>query len=191
MAMALWSRLFPRRSPSLAPGPSAAAIEAASAYYRGLYQDAAPDPVLFAQLIAEHGAPDWPNPYPLSEPEHYCFHPDGFVFADLEAVILDLLRERADQIPEDQVEDLPAIAAAARDQAADHDAFTQQCAKNARHCWALLLASKQPLTRLSSIVHPDNLWLVNMDILREALEGTWPDVDPARVAEGMRQFVAS
>lgn len=194
--MGLLDRLLPwrRKTARLPDGmPSAAAVEAASEYYDGLYQERQPDPARFAELVAAHGLPDWPNPYPAGVDAHYRFHPDGFMFADLEAIVGEMVQDRQqlegeEETPEDPVAWMD-IAQASRQSMDQDEVFRKECAARATHCWAIALASGHPARRLASIIHPDNLWLVNMDVLHRAMEGQWPDVDAARVAEGMRQFV--
>ncbi len=169
-------------------GPSDEAIDAASEYYSGLYQSRLPDPVEFSRICSKYGVPDWPNPYPESEVQHYEFHPDGFLFADLEAILVDMMKEREGRLENMDQQTWPDLASAVTRAHLQNEDFQHRCAMAARHCWAIMLASGQAAPRIAAHVHPDNIWLVNMDILNQAMNGDWPDVDPARVAEGMRQF---
>ena len=59
-------------------------------YYEGLYQGKSPDVQKYARLLRRHGVPDWINPYGIGEPEHYEFHPDGLMLADVQAVLMGL-----------------------------------------------------------------------------------------------------
>lgn len=189
--MHFFKRWWPRR-PKRPEGPTTDDIDAAVSYYEGLYRERLPDPQAFRRLLQEHGVPDWPNPYALSDPAHYRLHPDGFLMADLEEILLDMVEQRGqDPATPALHSDLSAIETAALRVRLDDQQFTRQSRDLARHCWALLLSAGKPAPRLTSIVHPDNLWLVNMDILQQAMQGTWPDIDPSQVAQGMRQLLPS
>lgn len=68
-------------------GPSPRAFQEFLSYYTGLYQTRGPDPLRFARLLARNGLPDWVNPYPESAAEHYEFHPQGLLAADVDYLL--------------------------------------------------------------------------------------------------------
>lgn len=159
-------------------GPSPKAMDAAVEYYSGLYQERDPDPVLFAALVATHGVPDWPNPYPIGEAEHYLLHPDGFMFADLQAIMEDILDPA---IPVQEQEDAPEDRYGALAQ----DAHRSLMALLARQCWAIALASGSGLERVAKTVHPDNLSIVNMDVMMHARRNQWEHAPADKVQAGV------
>lgn len=69
--------------------PSLRAREEYLEYYNGLYHTSGPDFKKLERLIRRNGVPEWPNPFPEGMPEHYQLHPDGFLMADLLAVLED------------------------------------------------------------------------------------------------------
>lgn len=168
-------RLFSSSAPS-EHGPSSRAVDAAVQYYSGLYQDKDPDPEGFALLVSEHGVPDWPNPYPTGEPEHYLLHPDGFMFADLQAILEDILDPVAP--PED-----PAVEDRYGERA--RVLHRSHMASLARQCWAIALARASGLERIARTVHPDNLSIVNMDVMMHVQRNDWPHAPAQKVQEGV------
>lgn len=157
-------------------GPSSDAVDAAVAYYAGLYQDKDPDPVLFLDLVSAHGVPDWPNPYPVGENDHYLLHPDGFMFADLQAILEDILDPGGVQM-EDAAEDRYGTRA--------QELHRQEMASAARHCWAIALATASGLERIAKTVHTDNLSIVNMDVMMHARNNQWEHAPAEKVQEGV------
>jgi hypothetical protein len=68
-------------------GPSPRAFQEFLSYYTGLYQTRGPDPLRFSRLLTRNGLPDWVNPYPESAAEHYEFHPQGLLAADVDYLL--------------------------------------------------------------------------------------------------------
>jgi hypothetical protein len=185
--------MFNRRKSVVSGIPNAAAIAAAISYYDGLYQDTTPDPAKFFALVSNHGLPDWPNPFLPGEEGYYRIHPDGFLLADIEAIVEDLVIDRLHHGNPSELP--PADAGAWPDPRVSASINIEQAsisrsiyAKIARHCWAIALSSGTTPSRLLGIVHPDNLWLVNMEVLALALDGAWPDIDPAKVSAGIQSI---
>lgn len=56
-------------------------------YYAGLYQDRGPNPAHFQEMLRRNGRPFMANPFPEGTREHYLYHPEGLVLADLEAIL--------------------------------------------------------------------------------------------------------
>ena len=145
--------------------PSAEAIDEASAYYQGLYVNKAPDPLAFSRLLRRRGAPDWVNPYDMTQEDFHLIHPDGFLWADVQFLVEALLRKA--QSPQEEL--------------AGEEASRLH---NAQICWMLLLQETGGAWPSSlREIHPDNLSAVTLEALFNphlALWGIQPEAWPRR-----------
>ena len=138
--------------------PSPEAVDEAIAYYSGLYRGKHPDPAAFQRLLRRRGVPDWPNPYPISDPGYFDLHPDGFLWADMQCLAHSIVPPAVeDQWPQWQ-DDLAG----------------------AQLCWMMVLAEtagKWPASLLE--IHPDNLAAITMGALLHPSLPDW-DILPSR-----------
>lgn len=164
--------------------PSSRAWEEMLAYYAGLYQDRAPDPGQFKRLLRRCGVPQRANPFPEGEPQHFLYHPDLLIMADLEAILDDLVLEwdeenkppRLNPSPPadvEETEEWPDVDQAMRLRELELQQQSREWSRLAGVCWALALLDGQPLTALVEHVHKANLALATLHAWRTAPLSQW------------------
>ena len=177
------------------PSPSPRAWAEALGYYGSLYQTKGPDPEAFRRLLIRNGVPAWRNPFPEGEAQHFLYHPEGLVLADLEAILEDLALDW-----KSQQEGSPGEGQA--DEKALDDFLTQwptmeealqlrelETSRRLRHwsrlsavCWGMILLHAKTLDGLREGVHEDNLAWATVHAWKVAPWEMW-NVDPTRVLE--------
>lgn len=162
---------FQRRS----HGPSARAMGEILDYYTRA-AEYGPHPEAFARLIRRNGLPDWPNPFPEGQEEHYLIHPLGFLAADLEHIVAGWAQEPVAPIPpEPSLWPTVEESALAAYQARRRD--DKEVRARARVCWAMAVMAG-PLSRLRRQIHPHNLLAATTDaVLRGPLHEFGLDPD--------------
>ena len=159
-------------------GPSSRAWREFLSYYNGLYQSQAPDPYEFGRLLVRNGVPTWPNPYAEGANEHFDFHPEGLILADLEAVLADLSESWAQQQGDAEEEHTPAegglslewppMQEVLRLQELDRLRCQRQWRKIAGVCWIQSVLKLKDLQWLRARVHEDNLTWATIHALKTA-----------------------
>lgn len=152
-------------------------------YYEGLYQEKGPDPAQFRALLRRNGPPFLSNPFPEGMPEHYLYHPDGLIMADLEAVLGGLaqhwekLSDRDAQCDAKEQEDSayvwPTIFQADRARQLEILATEGQWSRVAGVCWAMVLLEAKSMDWLRARVHSDNLAWATVQSLRSSPLEEW------------------
>lgn len=139
--------------------PSPEAIDEAWEYYAGLYLSKAPDPIAFGRLIRRRGVPDWANPYDIADERHHEIHGEGFLWADIQFLVADLLgRSNAKKPSED-----------------DQDMEQEMSRRHhAQICWLMVLqqtGGRWP--RSLAPIHPDNLVAITLEALLNPHIAMW------------------
>lgn len=170
--------------------PSDRASSELLAYYEGLYQERGPNPNEFRVLLRRNGRPFLSNPFPEGQPEHYLYHPDGLVMADLEAILGSLANQWGKpsstdtDAPEGKIlksqYEWPSIYEADRARQQDILETEEGWSRLAGVCWAMVLLEPGSLEWLQSRVHGDNLSWATVQALRASPMKEW-GVDPALV----------
>lgn len=194
-----WVGFWERRRSS----PSARAWSEVLDYYSGLYQSKGPDPKLFRRLIHRNGAPLWRNPFPGGEAQHFLYHPDGLVLADIEAILEDLAEEwQAQQsrqgslakrvegesaaIAESELRMLQGRWPSMREAVELRELETR---RQQRHwsrlsavCWGMVLLEAKDVSMLRETVHEDNLAWATVHAWKVAPWSLWA-IDPSQVLD--------
>lgn len=152
-------------------GTSRRAWREVLAYYDAHEQDG-PDPAAFRRLIRRNGLPDWANPFHEGQEEHYRCHPLGMLAADVELILeawfMDVEPEHASASA--PAATWPTLAESHRRERQERHRQRVSKQARARVCWAMAVASGG-LSRLRSVLHPDNLMAATTDaVLRGDLE---------------------
>lgn len=166
--------------------PSAGAWEEMLSYYEGLYQERAPDPERFMRLLRRCGVPQCPNPFPEGEAQHFFYHPDLLVMADLEAVLNDLVLEWSEQdnantpsvaqeVPLEPLaeDEWPDVGRVMRLRELELARQSREWSRLAGVCWALVLLDGQSLAPLKDRVHKTNLGWATIHAWRTAPLAQW------------------
>ena len=170
------------------PFPSDRATAEYLAYYEGLYQERGPNPLAFRVMIRRNGRPFLTNPFPEGDPDHYLYHPDGLIMADIEAVLGGLanhwekLSSKSEETSPDDSSPYqwPSIDEADRARRQDVLETEARWAKLAGVCWAMVLLEPGPLDWLRERVHADNLAWATVQALRTSPLVEW-GVNPHEV----------
>lgn len=149
-----WVRWKERRHQLRSEGiPSPEAIDEASDYYRGLYIDKTPDPLAFSRLLRRRGVPDWANPYDVVQEDFHQIHRDGFLWADVEFLVSDLMRQATNRPEKDG-------------EKSEEDELARRRLHNAQICWMLVLQETGGAwPRSLREIHPDNLAAITLEAL--------------------------
>jgi len=159
-------------------------------YYAGLYRERAPDPAAFKRLLKRCGLPVCHNPFPEGEAEHFLYHPDLLVMADLESLLDDLVTSwqekevasggEAKVPPTLEAFEWPDVNQAMQLRELEISRQAREWSRLAGICWGLALLDGQPLTALFSAVHKGNLGLATIHAWKTAPWADW-NIDPAAV----------
>lgn len=142
--------------------PSAEAIDEAVAYYSSLHNGKAHDPVLFKKLLDRRGLPDWANPYPIG-PERALLHEEGFLWADVQVLVEDLLAK--------------ASGPSTLQDQEDEDANKLRI-HHAQICWMMILQETSGAwPRSLMAIHPDNLTAITLEAMLNPHLAAW-GIDP-------------
>lgn len=139
--------------------PSPEAIDEAVEYYSGIHQDKEHDPVAFRKLLRRRGLPDWSNPYPTG-PEKTLLHEDGFLWADVQVLVNDLV-----------------IRASAPTSLREDENVRVH---HAQICWMMILqetGGRWPKSLAS--IHPDNLVAITLEAMLNPHLSVW-GLDPGQ-----------
>ncbi len=170
--------------------PSSRAWSEMLDYYAGLYQDHGPDPERFRRLLRRCGVPQCRNPFPEGEAQHFLYHPDLLVMADLEAVLNDLVltwndedRARkqkrsapvsvAPEAPPADPDEWPDLSQAMRLRDLEVARQTREWSRLAGVCWGLVLLDGQSLQPLMALVPKVNLGWAAVHAFRTAPWAEW------------------
>lgn len=140
--------------------PSPEAIDEAVDYYQGIHQGKAHDPIAFRKLLRRRGLPDWVNPYPLG-PERAALHEEGFLWADVQVLVEDLMsRASRPSLPQEEGDLLKV--------------------HHAQICWMMILQETGgSWPRSLSSIHPDNLVAITLEAMLNPHLGMW-GLDPGQ-----------
>ena len=164
--------------------PSSRAWEEMLTYYAGLYQDRGPHPRQFKRLLRRCGIPQVANPFPEGEPQHFLYHPDLLIMADLEAILDDLVLEWDEQNKPPRSVESPAGTPEGNDEWPDVDRAmrlrelelqqqSREWSRLAGGCWAMGLLDGQPLSGVVERVHRANLGLATLHVWRTSPLSEW------------------
>ena len=138
-------------------------------YYAGLYQERGPDPKQFRRVLRRCGIPQCSNPFPEGEAQHFLYHPDLLIMADLEALLSDMMDHWAEQekapgsAPQEvgveplSPDEWPDVGQSMRLRDLELARQAREWSRLAGVCWALVLLDGQSLVPLLSQVHAANL----------------------------------
>lgn len=143
--------------------PSPEAVDEAWDYYAGLYLAKSPDPISFSRLIRRRGVPNWANPYDIADERHHEIHREGFLWADVQFLVSDLLSRSSAPLNEE-------------------DPGYQELLSRRHHaqiCWLMVLQETGGRWPSSlSPIHPDNLVAITLEALLNPHLAMW-GIDPA------------
>lgn len=126
--------------------PSPEAVDEAIEYYDGIHLGRPHDPVVFRRLLDRRGLPDWTNPY-SSGPERSLVHEEGFLWADVQALVEHLMAKADGSIA-----------------AKDEDYHLRM--HHAQICWMMILQETGGAwPRSLSMIHPDNLIAITLEAM--------------------------
>jgi hypothetical protein len=171
--------------------PSPRAWAEALDYYGSLYQTKGPDPEAFRRLLTRNGVPTWRNPFPEGEAQHFLYHPEGLVLADLEAILEDLAlnwKNQQEGVPEEKeppdefLTQWPTMEEALQLRELETTRRMRHWSRLSAVCWGMLLLQAKNLDGLRERVHEDNLAWATVHAWKVAPWEMWK-VDPARVLE--------
>lgn len=146
-------------------------------YYAGLYQDRGPNPAHFQEMLRRNGRPFMANPFPEGTREHYLYHPEGLVLADLEAILGNQVQDwKVTKEPSGEPEEhakWPTIDEAITAQEGRLLEVEREWALLGGVCWGMLLIYPGSLDWLKERVHADNLAWATVHALNTAPWRGW------------------
>lgn len=171
--------------------PSPRAWAEVLGYYGNLYQTKGPDPEAFRRLLTRNGVPTWRNPFPEGEAQHFLYHPEGLVLADLEAILEDLTLNWGDQQkrvsdekepPDEFLTRWPTMEEALQLRELETTRRRRHWSRLSAVCWGMLLLHAKNLEGLRDRVHEDNLAWATVHAWKVAPWEMW-GINPAHVLE--------
>lgn len=173
-----WVGFWERRR-GVAYRPSPMAWKEALAYYEGLYQDRGPDPLAFRRLLVRRGTPDWKNPFPEGMVEHYRYHPEGLMLADVEAILGEVLNAWkpppvSPELPLGvELGEWPTLEQATQLRLEEQIKEERSWGHLACVCWGFALLNGEPLRETISKIHADNLTWATVHAWRHVDWSAW------------------